>query len=200
MLLVLCGCIMRSAQLVQGAAQRAASVGRTMHLLQRVLQALHQRAGWPYQRMHLLGYAQVCVVPLGVHHDSHAAQGATAALHLAMQQSAKGMALGSCVAVCGTLLPSDCAPPSAKGVSMDTRRPTDVLLVHGRLDEATPPAEVDRAERVLLSSGMQVTRVALSRGAGMLRGQGEMRSVMEFWGRCMLAAPPPGAQDVTDNS
>lgn len=118
-------------------------------------------------------------------------QGATAALHVAQEQAALGQALGSCVAVCGTLLPEDCAPPPCKAV-VTPQRPTQVLLLHGVLDEATPVAEVDRAERDLRGCGMQVVRAPLARGGGMLRGEAEMKTVMEFWARVLLAPPPPG--------
>lgn len=47
-------------QLVKDPARRNASMQRTMALLGDAVQALHAQAGWPYHRMHLFGYAQVC--------------------------------------------------------------------------------------------------------------------------------------------
>lgn len=71
-----------------------------------------------------------------------------------------------------------------------------MLLVHGTLDAATPLSEVERAERAVRGAGMQVARVALHRGAGMLRGEGELRSLMEFWAQVLLAPPPENADEV----
>ena len=184
-------CVM---QLVREASKLAASAAQTLLLLQDAVYALHTHAAWPYHRIHLLGYGQVCCAcDTADACDCIDLQGATAALHLAQQQAVLGQALASCVAVCGTLLPEECQKstlPQRASVQAP-QRPTQVLLVHGTLDEATPACEVDRAEESLSACGMQVARVALARGAGMLRDEAEMRKVMEFWGRVILAPPPP---------
>lgn len=111
--------------------------------------------------------------------------------------------MGSCTAICASLLPEllpavlrggSSASSSAKGDhnsnSGKTAVGTPVLLLHGSRDEVVPCFLVQQTEAALGVAGCAVTRQPFPRGHGMLGSEAEVRACMQFWAGHLAAGPP----------
>jgi predicted esterase len=148
-----------------GDTRRTVGLARTRALLCRLVTALTV-AGWPLERIHLMGFSQ----------------GAVVATDLALRHALPGR-FGSVVALSGCLLEEDdlAIEHDTPEIPFNPRAlQTPLLVTHGTTDPRAPLGVAQRHAESLRMLGLGVEWRTYDKGHEMLRGPAEGRDLFAF--------------------
>mmetsp|Transcript_14044 Transcript_14044/g.23761 ORF Transcript_14044/g.23761 Transcript_14044/m.23761 type:complete len:452 (+) Transcript_14044:336-1691(+) len=154
--------------------RRICSLAVSCQLLCQLIDGLIDNHGWSPERIHLLGFSN----------------GGTVVLELAQRYRGK-RALGGAVAVSASILPEQLQGASGGPVSQSP--PTDVLITHGDKDQVVLRRHVMATVSLLQKSHPQANvtlRTFRNKKHDMIGSEEEMREVMKFWDKKLLAPKP----------
>lgn len=154
---------------VVGEKRRSASLAATVDAVCQVVAALVS-LGWTHRCFHLFGFSD----------------GGMVALEVALRHTGS-VALGSCVSVCGGLLPETldasraCAAPPH----------TPILITSGETDALMPALLLERTRELLLQAapGCASVESIAGKGHAMVSSPKEARILMQFWSHALRHTP-----------